>query len=97
VNPSDLAAGGFALYLRVLTCPLDPTALDTMTKRFAMPSQLGRNAPGRSVAQTRWGRSRFTVPDTPLSSTGPMSTKAIPFSVQASATAWLTSTSAGRA
>src|SRR5439155_13359074 len=43
--------------------------------------------------QERWARSRCTVPDTPLSSTGPMSPKAIPCSCEAAATAWLTSTS----
>jgi len=47
--------------------------------------------------QARWARSRCTVPDTPLSSTGPMSLNAIPFSCEASATAWLTSTSPCRA
>jgi hypothetical protein len=38
VNASDRVAGGFALYLRVLTCPLDPTALDTMTTLWAPDS-----------------------------------------------------------
>ena len=47
--------------------------------------------------QARWARNRCTVPDTPLSSTGPMSPNAIPVSCEASATAWLTSTSPCRA
>jgi hypothetical protein len=47
--------------------------------------------------QARWARSRCTVPDTPLSSTEPMSPNAIPFSCEASATDLLTSTSPGRA
>ena len=47
--------------------------------------------------QARWARSRCTVPDTPLSSTGPMSANVIPVSDEASAAAWLTRTSPCRA
>ena len=52
---------------------------------------------GRSRNQVDWARSRCTVPETPLSSTSPISRKANPESVVASATCWLTRTSPGRA
>ena len=40
----------------------------------------------RAACQARWARSRCTVPDTPLSSTGPKSANVIPVFGEASAT-----------
>src|SRR5919106_6533807 len=48
---------------------------------------------GPEFSYTKSARSRCTVPDTPLSSTRPMSANAIPLSCEASATACVTNTS----
>ena len=58
---------------------------------FAISLRISPSQPARRAL------SRCTVPETPLSSTGPISPNAIPCSCEASATAWLTSTSPCRA
>jgi hypothetical protein len=49
--------------------------------------------PRRLPGQARWARKSSTTPDTPLSSTSPIDWNAIPSPCDASAAAWLTSTS----